>query len=94
MAFVTVDSNSPAFICHRPHPLLESGLMRLDRLHVEKTTFAEADAANGWQTWRHRTPRERLEALESLRLLRIPRLPDGSLPRLQRLHIVVERGSR
>ena len=68
--------------------------MKLDRLHIEKTTFAAADAANGWQTWQHHTPRERLEALESLRLLRIRRLPDGSLPRLQRVHTVVERRAR
>ena len=68
--------------------------MKLDRLHIEKCTFAEADASNGWQTWRHQTPRERLEALESLRLLRIKRLPDGSLPRLQRLHTVIERRAR
>jgi hypothetical protein len=65
--------------------------MKLDRLRIERTTFAAADAANGWQTWQHRTPRERLEALESLRMLRIKLLPDGSLPRLQRLHTVIER---
>ena len=47
--------------------------MKLDRLHIEKTSFAAADAANGWRTWQHHTPRERLEALESLRLLRIRR---------------------
>jgi hypothetical protein len=65
--------------------------MRLNRLQIEKTTFAAADAANGWQTWQHRTPYERLEALESLRMLRIRPLPDGSLPRLQRLHSFIER---
>lgn len=73
---------------------MTTSAMKLDRLHIEKTTFAAADAANGWQTWRHRTPRERLEALESLRMLRIRPLPDGSLPRLQRLHIVIERRAR
>ena len=65
--------------------------MKLDRLHIEKATIAAADAANGWQTWRHRSPRERLEALESLRMLRIRPLSDGSLPRLQRVHTVIER---
>ncbi len=65
--------------------------MKVDRLQIEKTTFAAADAASGWKTWQHRTHRERLEALESLRLLRIPRLPDGTLPRLQRLHTILER---
>lgn len=68
--------------------------MKLDRLHIEKTTYATADAANGWLTWQHHTPQERLEALESLRLLRIQPLPDGSLPRLQRLHTIIERRAR